>query len=100
MARKKEHDPNWGGARKGAGRPSKGEVIQVRQILDEHIEIDIVMQKLLERIESGDQRAIELYLKFRAGVPKQEVDLKVSGEMDHNFTLKGLVGYDEDESDQ
>ena len=43
-----------GGARKGAGRPSLGEVINIRQIMDEHIDIDVVMQKLYERIESGD----------------------------------------------
>ena len=85
-----------GGKREGAGRPTNGEVINIRQIMDAHIDIDIVMQKLLERIESGDQRAIELFLKYRAGLPKQELDLNISGEQDINVTLKGLISFDDD----
>lgn len=84
-----------GGARKGAGRPSNGELINIRQILDDNIDIDVVIQKLLERIESGDQRAIELFLKYRAGLPKQEIDLNTTGEIDHNITLKGLISFDD-----
>tara|TARA_R110000796_G_scaffold21276_7_gene62720 strand:- start:3 stop:281 length:279 start_codon:yes stop_codon:yes gene_type:complete len=82
-----------GGARKGAGRPSLGEVINIRQIMDEHIDIDVVMQKLYERIESGDHRAIELFFKYRAGLPKQELDLKHSGEQDINFKLKDIIKF-------
>lgn len=82
-----------GGKREGAGRPSKGEVLNIRQIMDEHIDIDVVMQKLYERIESGDHRAIELFLKYRAGLPKQELDINHSGETDINFTLKGLISF-------
>ena len=92
----KEGSVNWGGARKGAGRPTNGEVINIRQILDDNIDIDIVIQKLLERIESGDQRAIELFLKYRAGLPKQEIDLNTTGTVDHNVTIKGLISFDED----
>ena len=85
-----------GGARKGAGRPSLGEVINIRQIMDEHIDIDVVMQKLYERIESGDHRAIELFMKYRAGLPKAEIDLNVNGNVDHSITLKGLISFDDD----
>lgn len=85
-----------GGAREGAGRPSKGEVINIRQIMDEHIDVDVVMQKLYERIESGDHRAIELFMKYRAGLPKQEIDLHHSGETDVNVTLKNLIKFDEE----
>mgnify|MGYP003678248082 FL=1 len=85
-----------GGARKGAGRPSLGEVINIRQIMDEHIDIDVVMQKLYERIESGDQRAIELFMKYRAGLPKQEIDLNTTGQVDLNVTLKGLISFDDE----
>jgi len=85
-----------GGKRAGAGRPTNGEVINIRQILDDNIDIDVVIQKLLERIESGDQRAIELFLKYRAGLPKQELDLNISGEQDINVTLKGLISFDDD----
>ena len=85
-----------GGARPNSGRPSKGEVINIRQILDDNIDVDVVIQKLLERIESGDQRAIELFLKYRAGLPKQAIDIHTTGEVDHNITLKGLISFDED----
>ena len=97
MAKTSEHNDNWGGKRAGAGRPTKGEVLQVRQILDDHIDHNIVMQKLLERIESGDQRAIELYMKYRVGVPTQTIDIHQTGEVDLNITLKGLVAFEEDE---
>ena len=85
-----------GGVRPNSGRPSKGEVINIRQILDDNIDVDVVIQKLLERIESGDQRAIELFLKYRAGLRKQEIDIHTTGEVDHNITLKGLISFDED----
>ena len=85
-----------GGKREGAGRPTNGEVINIRQILDDNIDVDVVIQKLLERIESGDQRAIELFLKYRAGLPKQEIDLNTSGSVDHNVTLRGLISFDDE----
>ena len=85
-----------GGARKGAGRPTLGEVINIRQIMDEHIDIDVVMQKLYERIESGDHRAIELFMKYRAGLPKQEIDLNTTGQVDLNVTLKGLISFEDE----
>tara|TARA_B110000285_G_scaffold42354_1_gene46858 strand:+ start:233 stop:541 length:309 start_codon:yes stop_codon:yes gene_type:complete len=102
MAGKKKIDgandltSNWGGSRPKAGRPSLGEVINIRQIMDEHIDIDVVMQKLYERIESGDHRAIELFMKYRAGLPKQEIDLNTTGQVDLNVTLKGLISFDDE----
>ena len=39
---------NWGGPRPNSGRPSNGEVINIRQILDDNIDIDVVIQKLLQ----------------------------------------------------
>lgn len=99
MPREDRHSKNWGGPRENSGRPTKGEVINIRSIMDEHIDVDIVMQKLLERIESGDQRAIELFLKYRAGMPKQEIDIHQTGDVDLNVTLKGLVSFDSEEED-
>ncbi len=86
----------WGGKRKGAGRPTEVERLNIRKIMDKHIDADIVMDQLLQRIESGDHRAIELWLKYRAGLPKQEIDLSVDGQMDQNVTLKGLVSFDDE----
>jgi hypothetical protein len=97
MARKPHHSDNYGGSRPGSGRPTKGEVINIRSIMDEHVDVNFVMEKLNERIDAGDQRAIELYLKYRAGQPKQEIDLNHSGATDVNVTLKGLISFDDDE---
>jgi hypothetical protein len=85
-----------GGARPNSGRPSNGELINIRQILDEAIDPKMVTEMLKQRIESGDQRAIELYLKYRAGVPKQEIDLNTKSDVDLNVTLKGLVGFSDE----
>ena len=90
-------DTNWGGAREGAGRPTNGEVINIRKILDDNIDVNMVIQKLMERIESGDQRAIELFMKYRAGLPKQEIDIHTTGKVDHNIRLRGLIGFEEEE---
>ena len=90
------NDNGWGGKREGAGRPTHGEVINVRMLLDEAIDPKMVTEMLKQRIESGDQRAIELYLKYRAGVPKQEIDLNTKSDVDLNVTLKGLVGFSDE----
>ena len=84
-----------GGARAGAGRPSLGEKIKLAEMLDEHIDPNMVMQRLEERIDSGDHRAIELYLKYRAGLPTQKVDMEVSGSTDINITLRDLIDFKE-----
>lgn len=97
MPRKPHHSDNWGGVRPNSGRPTKGEVINIRSIMDEHVDVNFVMEKLNERIDAGDQRAIELYLKYRAGQPKQEIDLNHSGATDVNVTLKNLISFDDDE---
>lgn len=86
----------WGGKREGAGRPKAGDVIKIRKLLDEYIDPEIVINKLYERIESGDHRAIELYLKYRAGLPKQEMDINHSGETDVSFSLKDVVRFKKD----
>ena len=103
MAGKKKEEcsnpsPNWGGKRKGAGRPSRGEQVRVREILDDAITPEEVMGKLRELIENGDFRAIDLYLKYRVGQPKQEMAIEMTGTQDINFSLNNIVTFtDEDE---
>lgn len=85
----KEYNENWGGARRNAGRPRKGEVLKLREILDELADTEYVLEKLMERIESGDIRAIEMYLKYRVGVPKQEIDLNHGGSTE--FKIANII---------
>ena len=96
MARDKSNSPNWGGKRDGAGRPTKGELLKVREILDEAISPEAVMQKLTELIDNGDYRAIDLYMKYRVGQPKQEMAIEMSGSQDINFSLNNLVTFTDD----
>ena len=93
----KDKDSNWGGAREGPGRKSLGEKLKLAEMLDTHIDPNLVMQRLEERIDSGDHRAIELYLKYRAGLPTQKVDMDVSGSQDVNITLRNLINFKEEE---
>jgi hypothetical protein len=96
MARKEHHSNNWGGAREGAGRPTKGELLKVRELLDETIEPDLVTQKLRELIENGDYRAIDLYMKYRVGTPTQSIDVHTTGSQDLNFSLNNLITFKDD----
>lgn len=89
MANKK----GWGGSRKGAGRPKAGDLLKIRKLLDESIDPALVIEKLWERIEAGDHRAIELYLKYRAGLPKQEMDINLDAEVQQEFKLSDLVRF-------
>ena len=91
-----EDNNNWGGSRKGSGRKSLGEKLKLAEMLDTHIDPDMVMKRLEERIDSGDHRAIELYLKYRAGLPTQKVDMDINGTQDINITLRNLINFKEE----
>ena len=93
----REYNPNWGGSRDNSGRPKKEYIENVKEIMSEHIDQDMVMQKLGQLIEKGDYRAIDLFMKYVHGTPKQSMDVKVDGKQDINFTLSNLINFKEDE---
>ena len=92
----KEYNSNWGGSRDNSGRPKKKYIENVKEILSDHIEQDMVINKLRELIENGDYRAIEMFMKYVHGTPKQTMDLNTTGDVDINFTLKNLIKFKED----
>jgi len=93
----REYNPNWGGSRDNSGRPKRKYIENVKEILAEHIDQNMVMDKLGQLIENGDYRALELFMKYVHGTPKQTMDLNTSGDVDINFTLKNLIKFkDED----
>lgn len=92
----KEYNSNWGGSRDNSGRPKKKYIENVKEILSDHIEQDMVINKLRELIENGDYRAIEMFMKYVHGTPKQTMDLNTSGDVDINFTLQNLIKFKED----
>lgn len=91
------NDRNWGGKREGSGRPKKEYIENVKAIMSEHIDQDMVMEKLRELIENGDYRAIEMFMKYVHGTPKQSMDVKMDSKQDINFTLSNLINFKEDE---
>jgi hypothetical protein len=93
----RDYDSNWGGSRDNSGRPKRKYIENVKEILAEHIDQNMVMDKLGQLIENGDYRAIEMFMKYVHGTPKQTMDLNTSGDVDINFTLKNLIKFkDED----
>jgi len=92
----KEYNSNWGGSRDNSGRPKKKYIENVKEILSDHIEQDMVINKLRELIENGDYRAIEMFMKYVHGTPKQTMDLNTTGDVDINFTLKNLIKFKEE----
>jgi hypothetical protein len=64
-----EKKENRGGARVGAGRPKRSEEQDVIKLFDEHIDRDIVVTKLLDKIKQGDMKAIALYFQYIFGKP-------------------------------
>lgn len=69
-----EKKDNRGGARPGAGRPKRDEELEIINLLDKHIDRDIVVLKLLEKIKQGDGKMIALYLNYVYGKPTQTVN--------------------------
>ncbi len=84
---------NWGGRREGAGRPTKGEQLRVKEMLDTAIAPEFVMDKIFQLIDNGDYRAIDLYMKYRHGTPVQSIDMNMSGETDINVKLQNLIKF-------
>tara|TARA_R100001377_G_scaffold62422_1_gene38274 strand:- start:58 stop:330 length:273 start_codon:yes stop_codon:yes gene_type:complete len=69
-----------GGHRNGAGRKPKAQEQQLIERLDSIIDEDEVLQVLKQLIKDGDLRAVQLYLNYRRGKPKDTMDLNTSGE--------------------
>ena len=65
---------NNGGARAGAGRKSKVEELRFIEKLDNIIDSDEAIEKLLELIKADNFNALKLYIEYRYGKPKEVVE--------------------------
>jgi len=92
-----EEAPNWGGARPNSGRPTKEKLAGLNEMLNKHINEDVVFERLMERIDSGDHRAIELFLKYGYGLPTQKIDMDLKQDADVNITLRNLINFKDEE---
>jgi len=76
---------NNGGARQGAGRKPKADEIKLIERLDSLIDKDEALSKLGELVAKADIRALQLYLSYRYGKPKESIDLNSSEGLNINF---------------
>ena len=69
------------------GRPPKSEESKLIERLDAIINQDEVLEVLHSKIQDGDGRALELYFKYRHGLPKQKTEVTTDSEQPFILTL-------------
>jgi hypothetical protein len=69
-----------GGARLGAGRKPKIEEIKIIEQMDAICVPDKIWEALLYKCQQGDTNALKLWLSYRFGLPKQQIDVTSNGE--------------------
>lgn len=79
------------GGHKTAGRKPKSDEIQLIESLDKHIEQEEVFEVLYGLIKEGNIRAIQLYMNYRHGKPKESVTLSSDG---LNINFKDLLRFE------
>ena len=77
MTTKKE---NRGGPRPNSGRPPKIQEIKLIEQMDAIAVPSEIWEALLFKIKQGDTQAIKLWLSYRLGLPKQQIDITSNGE--------------------
>ena len=91
---------NRGGKRPGSGRKKRSEEQDVINLLDKHIDRDIVTLKLAELIKKGDMKAITLYMNYIYGRPinkiEQSGDLTIIGDL----SLKDLLKFKDENKEE
>jgi hypothetical protein len=69
-----------GGPRPNSGRPPKIQEIKLIEQMDSLCVPDQIWKALLYKCEQGDTNAIKLWLSYRFGLPKQQIDVTSNGE--------------------
>lgn len=81
----------WGGRRPNSGRKPKVKEMELIEKLDKLINPEDAILSLNKLINKLDIAAIRLYLEYRFGKPKNQVDITTQGERIHNFNLSNLT---------
>ena len=63
-----------------AGRKSKSEELQLIEKLNAHIDSDEAIIKLKEMIDDGDFKALQLYMNYMYGKPRETKEINLIGE--------------------
>ena len=69
-----------GGAREGAGRKPKVLEVKLIEQMDAIAVPEKIWLALLRKCEEGDTQALKLWLAYRLGLPKQQIDITSNGE--------------------
>ena len=69
-----------GGAREGAGRKPKVLEVKLIEQMDAISVPDEIWNALFYKCQQGDTQALKLWLAYRFGLPKQQIDLTTNGE--------------------
>jgi hypothetical protein len=69
-----------GGPRPNSGRPPKIQEIKLIEQMDALCVPDKIWEALLMKCSQGDTNAIKLWLSYRFGLPKQQIDVTSNGE--------------------
>ena len=69
-----------GGAREGAGRPPKILEVKLIEQMDALAAPQQIWDALLYKCQQGDTQALKLWLSYRFGLPKQQIDVTSNGE--------------------
>ena len=77
MTTKKE---NRGGPRPNSGRPPKIQEVKLIEQMDAISVPDEIWKALLHKCLQGDTGALKLWLSYRYGLPKQQIDITSNGE--------------------
>ena len=62
------------------GRPSKAEEMHLIEKLDKHIDNDDAILILKKKMEEGDFKALQLYMNYYYGKPKETKDVTINAE--------------------
>lgn len=80
-----------GGKRIGSGRKPKTDEQSIIEQMESIMPISDVLTKLSENINQGETKAIELWIKYRIGLPKQVIDNNVTVT---DFDIRDIVKFE------
>ena len=69
-----------GGKREGAGRKGKADEMHLLERLDKHIDNDEAIKLLKAKMDEGDFKALQLYMNYYYGKPKETKDVNINSE--------------------
>ena len=99
-----------GGPRPNSGRPPKILEVKLIEQMDRICVPEKIWEALLYKCQEGDTAALKLWLSYRFGMPKQQIDVTTNGEniappiqwISKNIAIESakVISEEEEESEQ